>query len=159
MASRWPMYPTIPHMLGGGVQAHVLDLVEQSPIADVQELCSLRAVPVGLAEHLRDRFPLGLQHRPVGDRLEPQRGGRGRFRAGRRGPALLRPPRLGRGGGGVAGGGAGSSRSFVPGGSGLVRNGSLRTIIRFTMFSSSRTLPGYLCWARRSTVRAGTVNP
>ena len=41
----------------------------------------------------------------------------------------------------------------------LLRSGSPSTIMRLIMFSSSRTLPGKLCWVRRSIVSGGSVKP
>src|SRR5262249_8503004 len=56
-----------------------LDLVEQGPVADLQELGGPDAVPAGLLEDTGDRLPLGRPRRRPGQLLERYDG-----RAGRR---------------------------------------------------------------------------
>src|SRR5262249_26286096 len=62
-------------------QTHVADLVEQSPIADLQELGRLGPVPTGLLEDSADRLPLGVARRLPGHVL--QRGHQPRALPGR----------------------------------------------------------------------------
>src|SRR5438876_2788643 len=54
------------------LEPHVLDLVEERSIADLQHLGGLDAIPPALLQRASDDLPLGLQHRAPGDLLERQ---------------------------------------------------------------------------------------
>src|SRR6266478_2726772 len=52
------------------VEPAVLDLVEQGPVGDVEELRGAHPVPLGLLERLQDGFLLGDLGRLAGDVLQ-----------------------------------------------------------------------------------------
>src|SRR5207248_4339082 len=68
-----------PRSAGGGVllETHVLDLVEEGAVADLQHLGGLHAVPAALLERTTDHLALGFQHGPARDFLEGEAFGRG----------------------------------------------------------------------------------
>ena len=104
-------------------ESGILDLVEQGPVAGLQQPGRANAVPVRLLERLQDRAPLGRLRGLPGDLLERDRR---RLGSARRGACPRRSaPRR--------------QRDFSSGAGRRARS------MRLIMFSSSRTLPGKLC--------------
>src|SRR5947207_4169880 len=123
------------------LQPHVLDLVEQRSITDLEHLGGFHAVPPALLERAADHFALGLEHGAARDLLEREALG-GRERLGRR--RRRRRHRRGR-----------HQRAWQR----EIRS----TIIRLMKFSSSRMLPGHAyCMkadiASGDTSRSGKLN-
>src|SRR5688500_13484724 len=66
------------------LEPHVLDLVEERPVTDLEHLGGLDAVPTALLEGAADDLTLGLEHGSTRDLLERETLGGGERLGGRR---------------------------------------------------------------------------